>query len=111
MMNHNDWLSDVMFERYMSNLINRFYKILPIRENEPGTLRDYVSSLQLEMQGCKELIVALNNDDRYLSLLSILQYMKCHDMDVRDVRREVFRAINIVKKLQEKYCTEREVLS
>lgn len=99
-----DRLSGAMLSNYMSSLTNRFYKILPIKESEQDTLHDYVSSLLLEMTGCKELIIALHDDDRYLSLLSILQYIKEHDPDVKIVRREVFKSLSIIKKLQKKYC-------
>lgn len=101
-------LSSEMIAKYMSNLTNRFYKILPIRENEPGTLRDYIGSLLLEMRGCQSLIASLDNDDRYMTLLAVLEYMKSHDMPIREVRREVFRSIDIIKKLQEKYCVNKE---
>lgn len=100
-------LSDEMFARYIGNLVNRFYKILPIKEKGEVTLPEYLRSLQLEMLGCKELVVMLHHDDRYLSLLSILQSMMTEGMDVRETKREVFRAISILKKLQEKYSTER----
>lgn len=104
MTTQRDRLSGDMVAKYMSNLTNRFYKILPIRESEPTTLQEYTGSLLSEMIGCQHLIDTLNHDDRYLTLLSILAYMTNHEMDVHDVRKEVFRAINIIKKLQEKYC-------
>ena len=108
MMTQSVRLSSEMIAKYMSNLTNRFYKILPIRENEPETLKDYVGSLLLEMIGCQSLIVTLDNDDRYLTLLSTLEYMKVHNMEIRDVRREVFRCIGVIKKLQEKYSMREE---
>lgn len=89
--------------RYMGGLVNRFFKILPIKEEGEPTLMQYMQSLQREMLGCKNLIVLLKDDDRYLSLLSILQYLIDHDTDVKTTKTEVFRAINILRQLQKKY--------
>ena len=58
------------------------------------------------MIGCKNLILALNNDELFLSLLAVLQYMIENDCDISTVKSEVFKAINICKKLQKKYGAE-----
>ena len=54
------------------------------------------------MLGCKSLILALENDAQYLTLLSILQYMIDHDCDVATVKSDVFKAIGIIKRMQAK---------
>ena len=92
-----------MLSRRLSDLINQFYKILPIRESAEPSLQKYLLSLQREMLGCKSLITALHCDGRYLTLLSILQYLIENDCPIAVVRSEVFRAIGIIKKLDEKY--------
>jgi len=99
-------MSDKLVQRQMEGLVNRFYKILPLRESCEPTLKQYQRSLLREMLGFQELIVVLKYDDRYVSLLSILQYMISHEPDVDVTRSEVFRAINIIKNLQKKYCRE-----
>ncbi len=90
---------------YFRNLVNLFFKILPIREKEEVSLITYMKSLQIELLGCKEFIVTLNNDPYYLTLLSILQYLIDNpDCEVHKVKREVFRAISICNKLKAKYA-------
>lgn len=93
-------------QKYISSLIGQFYKILPIKESGEPSLSKYMESLQREMIGCKDLIVALGHDELYLSLLSILQYLSTNDCETSIVKSEVFKAINICKKLQNKYCVE-----
>lgn len=89
---------------YFKYLVNRFFKILPIRESGEPTLPTYVKSLQAELLGCKNFIIKLNNDSNIVSLLSILQFFVDNpDCPVEDVKREVFRAINICNKLQSRY--------
>lgn len=89
--------------RYMGGLVNRFFKILPIKEEGEPTLKQYMQSLQREMLGCQSLIVLLKDDDRYMSLLSILQYLIDNDTNIKTTKTEVFRAINILRQLQTKY--------
>lgn len=93
-----------LLHNYFRTLVNHFFKILPIRENEEESLETYVHSLQLELFGCKELVPELKTNSFYLSLLSILQYLIDNPYcDVRIVRREVFRAISICNKLKAIY--------
>lgn len=93
-----------LLRNYFRTLVNHFFKIIPIRENEEESFGIYVQSLQLELLGCKELIPELHTNSFYLSLLSILQYLIDNpDCDLRIVRREVFRAISICNKLKAIY--------
>lgn len=90
---------------YFKNLVNLFFKILPIREKEEASLNTYMRSLQIELLGCKELIIALDDDPYYLTLLAILQYLIDNpECEVCKVKREVFRAISICNKLKAKYA-------
>lgn len=99
-------ISDRMVCNYMKSLIGQFYKILPIKESGEPSLKKYMESLQREMLGCHDLIIALHYDELYLSLLSILQYLSENDCETGVVKTEVFKAINICKKLQSKYFVE-----
>lgn len=85
-------------------LVNQFYKILPLRENGSETLSQYAESLLREMLGMKALLVEWKDDGQYLSLLGILQYIVDNpSCDVAKVKSDVFKAINIIKRLQKKY--------
>ena len=91
---------------YLDTLVNQFFKILPIKESGEPSLKEFMRSLQVELIGCAALIDALSNDAMLLSLISILQYMIDNDCDTPVVKREVFKAISICKKLKKKYCNE-----
>lgn len=102
-------VSAELLESYMHSLVDRFFKILPIKENESeygeNSLDTYIRSLQAELLGCKELVVVVHEDPSFMSLISILQYLlDTHDCSVRTVKREVFRAISICNKLKAKYA-------
>ena len=104
-------MNNEIFERYFDKLINQFFKILPIHENEEATLETYIDSLQIELLGLKDLIPELTADPMLLRLISILQYFKEHpDCKRGRLRREVFKAIDICDKLKATY-SESEVES
>lgn len=102
-------MSAELFASYMRSLVDRFFKILPIKESESeygeDSLDTYIHSLQAELLGCKELVVIVNEDPSFMSLINILQYLIDNpDCSVRTVKREVFRAISICNKLKAKYA-------
>lgn len=97
-------ITDEILNKYFNNLVNLFFKILPMKEKEEETLDVYLRTLQVELLGCKNLIIVLNNDSRILSLVSILQYLIDYpECSVPDVRREVFHAISICNKMKSLY--------
>lgn len=94
-----------LLHNYFRNLVNHFFKILPIREKETESLPVYMRSLQAELLGCKELISAVQYDSCYLTLITILQYLIDNpSCPISDVKREVFRAISICNKLKARYA-------
>ena len=96
-----------LLHNYFRNLVNHFFKILPIREQNEESLTTYMQSLQAELLGCKGLVSAIQNDALYLALLSILQYLIDNpECTVREVKREVFRAISICNKLKAQYASK-----
>lgn len=100
-------MSTTMLGEYMRSLVNRFFKILPIKESGESSLDTYMRSLQAELLGCKKLIVSVCEDPEFMSLLNILQYLIDNpDVSVTIVRREVFRSISICNKLKAKYASE-----
>lgn len=99
-------IPDKMLDNYLASLVNQFFKILPIKESGEPSLKEFMRSLQVELIGCKNLMERLSNDSVYLSLIAILQYLIDNECDVPIVKREVFKAISICKKLRMKYFGE-----
>ena len=102
-----DNLSASLITHYINALVNKFVKILPIKENEEHTLHTYLKSLQAELLGCKGLIKKVNDDPLLLTMIAILQFLIDNpECSKSEVKREVFRAISICNKLKTKYSTE-----
>jgi len=98
-------MDEAVLKNYLRNLVNLFFKILPIRESEEPSIISYMESLQSELIGCSELIEAIHEDPMFLSLISILQYLIDHsDSAVPVYKREVFKAISICNKLKARYA-------
>lgn len=96
-------LDDKCFVNYLNFLIGRFYKILPISEKEPETLRNYLESLLIELQGNQQLIEKIKCDAQFLSLLGTVQFFISNDFTHKVLKRETFKCISITKKLLDKY--------
>ena len=98
-------VSQELLHSYFKNLVNQFFKILPIKENGEDTLPVYMESLMAELLGCKSLVPQLNDNAQYMALLSILQFLiDNQECSVKEVKREVFKAINICNKLESAYA-------
>lgn len=88
---------------YFGSLINKFFKILPIKEQQCETLNIYIDSLQGEILGGKSFIPEFETNEAYLTLLFILEFLLREQPDVKVVKREVFRAIGICNRLKDIY--------
>lgn len=97
-------LSSELIFNYFRNLVNQFFKILPMRESEEESLPVYIDSLRSELLGCSRLIVGLGKDPYFLTLLNILQYLSDNpECSVKTTKREVFKAISICNRFKAKY--------
>lgn len=100
-------IDSAVLNNYFRLLVNLFFKILPIWESGDGSVVTYMETLQSEMLGCKSVIVAINNDGLFLSLISMLQDLIDHpEYEHTKVRRTVFNAITICNKLNARYSVE-----
>lgn len=98
-----------LLNKYLRNLVNLFFKILPLRENEERSLCAYMESLQVNLIGCSEVIDAVDRDPLFMTLIAILQYLIDHpDSTVSVYKREVFKAISICNKLKSRYAYNEE---
>lgn len=99
-------LSHELVSRYFRSLVDKFFKILPMKEEECLSRVAYMTGLRNELLGFSELVMYIKNDPRYITLLSSLQYMIDNpDCSLDSVRHDVFGAISICNQLRAKYGT------
>lgn len=103
-MNSTNIVSPHYIRSYFLNLVNAFYKILPMAENKEPTRVGYMCNLRREMLGMQGLIEALGRNTGFLSLLNILSFFIDNpDCDEDIVRSDVFKAISICKHIAAEY--------
>lgn len=91
--------------KYLNNRnVNGIYKILPMYEEGSESIDTYISSLILELNGMSSLID--DEFDEFIALISVLSGIKSTALSSNDrdsshivIKREVFKAIDISKKL------------
>ncbi|MDF2951043.1 MAG: hypothetical protein K0S18_626 [Anaerocolumna sp.] len=101
-------LPNESFCRYFDFLINKTYKILPLKEECSETLIDYLESFQRELIGNKELVSILKDEPQFVSVLNTMQYLIDNEYSVKICKKEVFKSIRILKDINKKYFIERK---
>jgi len=97
-------MSNKLFINYMRNLVNLFFKILPMWEDQTPSLNQYMIELRDELLGNEEFLERVSADSRVLALAGSLQFLIDNpDTEIEDVRRKVFRSIRLCNKIRECY--------
>lgn len=92
-------LPDEMLSDYINKMINKVWKMLPMREENIPTLPIYIEATLREFIAQKELIDCLKDNGNYIEILGIIEgLLKQHDFSA--YRSDVFRAVNLIKKLK-----------
>lgn len=93
---------------YCSVLTAKFYKILPLTENAVSSRKVYLDGLIRELIGADKFMVGIMHDGRFLSLIAILFGIRDleDELSHKEIKRDVFGAIGIIKKIQKEYGEE-----
>lgn len=89
---------------FLSSLTGKIYKLIPLREDQDSGkvvyLEQYVDSLLIELIGAMETYDVLKNDKQYISVINTVQYMKHNSMKTSVWRRETFKMLRCIDKIQ-----------
>lgn len=96
------YVTQDLFESYLDSLVGRFYKIMPMKEDNDPTLNSYLKSFNRELCGSKSLILALDNNPYFIQLIGTVQYFIDNDINKETCATEVKKCISISKKLKKK---------
>lgn len=91
------------FCRYFEMLINRTYKILPLKEEKSETLKSYLESYQRELIGNKELVSILVDEPRFITVLNTMEYLISEEYSIAICKKEVFKCIRILGDIKDTY--------
>ncbi|MCM1315245.1 MAG: hypothetical protein NC244_07760 [Alistipes senegalensis] len=90
-----------LFENYLDTLINRIFKILPLKEEKSQTVDVYIMNLLSELTGNYQLIAQIHNDSLYETVLANLQSLIGVQTNYRTI---VLNTISVVEQIKTKYC-------
>lgn len=94
------------FCRYFEFLIDKTYKILPLKEENSNTLKSYLESFLRELIGNKDLIEMLVDEPHFITVLNTMQFLISEEYSVGICKKEVFKCIKILEKINTKYFKE-----
>ena len=84
---------------YLKTMIGSIYKILPMYDNVDTTHHDHLDSLYVQLVGASEFYEELKYNQRFYSIINIIQYFRTNEFDKRTCKREVLKCTNILDKL------------
>ena len=94
------------FCKYFEFLINKTYKILPLKEEKSDTLKSYLESYQRELIGNIDLVPLLVNEPKFITVLNTIQFLISEEYSENVCKREVFKCIRILEEINNKYFRE-----
>ena len=97
-------IESTLLDNYFHVLVNRIFKILPMRENNEESLGTYLINLRDEMLGCQEMIPDIKTNSLYAGIMFTIQYLiDAPNCEVDDVKSKVFGAISMCNKIASSY--------
>lgn len=88
---------------YIKSLVGKFYKIIPMKEENNKNLNVYLDSLSIELSGGLYTFGILKESSQYTTLRNIINYFINNEYTFSQCKREVFKAIEIIHNMHIKY--------
>jgi len=89
--------------KYFDHLIDKTYKILPLKEEGAETLTSYLESFLCELLGNKGLNICLCDDPKYITVINTIQYLITENYSIATCKKEVFKCIHILEDKKVKH--------
>lgn len=98
-------MPDELLAHYFKKMVDRVFKILPLKQDGEDTLQSYLDSLLTELLGV-DILTSLSTEPYYASLLGTIAYLNknINDCDCAKVKKEVFGAIKICNALADQFA-------
>lgn len=84
---------------YLEDLIRKLRKIIKLKQEENFYIFDYIDSLSIDITGSMLTYSSLANNNRYITVLNIINYLSKNEVDFKKCKREVFKAVDEVEKI------------
>ena len=97
---HGD-IPDTLCCNYLSRLVDKLFKILPLKESNSDTIDTYLDDLIFEIGGNHSLMCDTNYNPKIMDIMCILESVRQEDMTHSEYRRAIFKCISISNQLNE----------
>lgn len=87
--------------KYLEHLTGKVFKILPLKEENCSTLKDYLDGLVVEMSGVYSVCDNLVNNPKFLGAIGSIAYLRDNEFDKTLCKREVFKVLSVIGKIKE----------
>jgi len=87
-------ITDEQFDRYKKSVIGRIYAILPMKEEDVPTIKEYISGLNRELV---ESLEVFGKCERVLSVVCLLNGV-IEQTDHATYRKDILRCCNIISE-------------
>lgn len=99
-------IPDTMCYNFLSRLVDKLFKIIPLKENHSATVTTYIEDLIYELSGNNELFEVSNYNPKILDIICTLESVKDENMSHAEYRRSIFKCITITRQLKEHISDE-----
>jgi hypothetical protein len=86
------------YDEYCRILLGKIFKILPMKEEKNPTLKKYIDSLLVELDGGKSMIENFGLSAEYISIINSIKGLQQVE-DTEIVRSKVFECISLARKI------------
>ena len=102
-------LDSTLIINYFDRLTGRIFKIIPIKEEGEFDVQPYIESLLRELLGARSLVEAIGHDERFMQIISIMNYLlENPNTETKVLKSEIFHILNILKKINKAYTDRTE---
>lgn len=87
-------------ELFLSSLVGKLYKVLPLYEDGGSEVFLYLERLIAELNGAMYTFPELTEEENYISIVNNLNYILHCGCSLVECRRQTFDSISLAKKLR-----------
>ena len=92
-------MDDKTTKLFLSNMIGTVYKVLALYDSNDQNLKGYIDSVCIQLLGGLETFPELKYNQKYISVINIIQYLRTNEFDKKTCKREILKGTNILEKL------------
>lgn len=91
-------------QTHLDGLINKLFKIIPLKESNDKNIDIYIDSLCVDLLGSSFTFKELLKNQNYITIVNTVEYLSEYDYSFEKCKREVFKCISLIEKVKKELC-------